>query len=125
MRRRRLLLGAGVLAGVAVGLVALVVWPPAPPSVTVQDVRKAETLVLGQETGEHHTSGIWVHGSGYIDGEATISLQLGGTPYKVAKLAGKVDFTWGGDWYSETAEVRYEPAPARSGHVVLRYRFSQ
>ena len=32
-------------------------------------------------------------------------------------------FEWGGDWYAETATVRYEPAGVRSGKVVLHYRF--
>jgi len=52
-------------------------------------------------------------------------LLLHGEPYKVAKLSGKVDFEWGGDWYAETAEIRYEPEDVRSGKVVLYYRFRQ
>jgi hypothetical protein len=95
------------------------------PSVAVGDVRQVETLVLGEKTGNPYTHGITVRGSGEVDGEATISLLLHDQPYKVAKLRGKVDFEWGGDWYSETAEVRYEPASVRSGKVVLHYRFHQ
>ena len=48
---------------------------------------------------------------------------LGGEPYKVKKLSGKVNFEWGGDWYSETAEIRYEPVKVRSGRLILHYRF--
>src|SRR4051794_17060235 len=96
--------------------VALAGWAFSSPSVSVRDVREAESLILGQATGNHHTWGISIRGSGRIDGEATITLLLAGQPYKVEKLSGEVDFEWGGDWYSETAEVRYEPANVRSGN---------
>jgi hypothetical protein len=93
------------------------------PKVEVKDVRQPETLVLGEETGNPHTHGIYIRGSGEVVGDATITLLLGGKPYKVAQLSGKVDFEWGGDWYSETAEARYEPGDVQSGKVVIYYRF--
>lgn len=93
------------------------------PSERVHDVCQAETLVLGQETGDLHTYGISIHGSGYIDGDATISLLLNGQPYKVEKLSGRFNFEWRAEWYAETASVRYEPAGVRSGKVVLYYEF--
>jgi hypothetical protein len=95
------------------------------PSVSISDVRQCETLVLGTKTGNPYTHGITIRGSGEIDGDATISLLLNGEQYKVAKLNGRIDFAWGGDWYSETAEVRYKPTSVRAGKVVLHYRFHQ
>jgi hypothetical protein len=95
------------------------------PSVSVSDVRQGETLVLGTKTGNPYTHGITIRGSGEIDGDATISLLLNGEQYKVAKLNGRIDFEWGGDWYSETAEVRYEPTNVQAGKVVLHYIFHQ
>lgn len=110
------------------------------PSVTVRDVRQPETLLLGTKSvahssyalssnGQcirtHSTYGINIKGSGDIDGQATISLLLNGAPYKVARVSGKVDFEWGGDWYAETAEIRYEPVNVRSGEVIVHYRFLQ
>jgi hypothetical protein len=81
--------------------------------------------VVGEKTGKRYTHGITIRGIGQIDGEGIISLLLNGEPYKVAKLSGKIDFQWGGDWYSETATIRYEPTIVRSGKLVLRYRFHQ
>ena len=95
------------------------------PSVAVRDVLHHETLVLGEKTGSRHTHGITIRGSGEVDGEATVALLLDGQPYKVAPLNGRVAFEWGGDWYSETAEIRYTPTNVRSGKVVLHYRFHQ
>src|SRR5438874_2298904 len=58
-------------------------WLSAWPSVAVRDVRKAETLLLGKETRNHFTHGISLRGSGYIDGNATISLLSDGKPVRV------------------------------------------
>src|SRR5437870_5444468 len=100
---KKLLVVGGFLLG---AVLAMAVWfLCAPyilmPSVTLTDVQQPETLVLGKKTGIP-THGITIRGSGEIDGEATISLLLNDEPYKVAKLSGKVNFEWGGDWYSET-----------------------
>jgi hypothetical protein len=119
MKRRGAIVG--ILGAAAVALVWFAI---SDPSVSVRDVRQPETLVLGVETG-HPAYSISIHGSGRIDGEATITLLLGGQPYRVEKLSGRVDFRWGGDWYSETAEVRYEPADVRSGKVVLHCSISK
>lgn len=114
----------GVMFVVAVAAIWLLSARPDSPRVAVSDVRRAETLMLGKETGDPYTHGLTIRGSGEIDGDATIALLFGGQPYKVAKLSGKVHFVWGGDWYSETAEVRYVPGEVRSGKVVLHYRFA-
>jgi hypothetical protein len=120
---KKLLVVGGLLL---VALLAVAVWylcAPNMPSVTLSNVRRPETLVLGKETGNGNVYGITIRGSGEIDGEAIVSLLLNGEPYKVEKLRGKVNFEWGGDWYSETAKIRYEPANVRTGKLVLHYRF--
>ena len=111
-----------LVIGTAVGLVT---WWMSGPRVAVGDVRHAETLVLGKGSSAGHTYALSIRGSGQIDGHATISLLLDGKPYKVEKLSGAVDFKWGGEWYADTAEVRYEPDGVRSGDVVLRYNFEK
>ena len=125
MKRLRIpvmLVAAGVLAASAWLLWASFIKMP---SVSVSDVMRNETLVLGTKTGKPYTHGVTIRGSGEIDGDATISLMLNGETYKVAKLHGSIDFEWGGDWYSETAEVLYEPTNVRSGNVALHYKFHQ
>ena len=108
---------------VAAGVV-FAVWALSDASTSVRDVRQAGTLVLGRETGSPYTWALSIRGSGQIDGEATISLLLGeGRPYVVERLSGKVDFEWRRDWYTEAAEVKYDPVSVRSGKLLLRYRF--
>ena len=117
--KKRIIIAAFVVAA----FVAITDWLLSAPSIAVRNVREAETLVLGQDAGNPCTYGISIHGSGHIDGEATLSLMVGGKPYRVQKLRGDINFEWDGDWYAETAEVRYEPAGVRSGKVVLSYQF--
>lgn len=64
-----------------------------------------------------------IKGAGSIDGTAQIELMLNGKPYKSQNLEGRVSFTWAGDWYSPTAELRYRPATVRGGELQLRYSF--
>jgi hypothetical protein len=120
MRKRATLVG--ILGAVAV---ALVWWALGEPSVAVRDVRQAEVLVLATKKTDRHPIAISIHCFGQIDGEATITLLVGGQPYRIEKLSGSVDFEWGGDWYSETAKVRYEPVDVRSGKLVLHYSISK
>jgi hypothetical protein len=124
---KKYLIAGGLLAAVALalGVGLLCVEYILPSRVAINDVREAEALELHAKNENGNTNGIYIHGSGEVDGEATISLLLGGEPNRVEKLNGRVDFEWGGDWYSETAEIRYEPANVRSGKVVLHYRFQQ
>lgn len=112
-----------VIILLAAAVIVIATRATSAPGVSVRDVRHAESLILGQESGNSHPWGIWIEGSGHVDGEATISLLLHGQPYKVERVRGRVEFEWGGDWYAETATVRYEPVNVRSGTVVLRYRF--
>jgi hypothetical protein len=124
---KRLLVTGGLLLVASLAVAGLCLYSTGilMPNVAVKDVCQPETLVIGRATGSPYTHGITIRGSGYIDGEATISLLLHGQPYQSAKLSGNVDFRWGGEWYSETAEIRYEPVNVRSGKVVLHYRFLQ
>lgn len=124
--KKLLLVAVGLLLVALLGLAVWLLCAPhiLMPNVALVDVRQPQTLVLGKKTGSP-AHGITIRGSGQIDGEATISLLLHDEPYKVAKINGHVDFEWGGDWYSETAEIRYAPTNVRSGKVVLHYKFHQ
>ncbi|TVQ55429.1 MAG: hypothetical protein EA377_03485 [Phycisphaerales bacterium] len=93
------------------------------PSVSVSDVRQPETIVLEQETGDDSVRWLTVRGSGVLNGEATISWVVDGQPYRVEQLNDEIDFEWGRDWHSRTAEIRYEPGEVRSGTVSLHYKF--
>jgi hypothetical protein len=114
-----------VICLLVAAVIAVAVWLFAMPSVTVNDVRKPETLVLRKSGGGTHVFALTVRGAGEITGKATVSLVLNGTPYKTEQLSGKVEFEWRGDWYSNTTEVRYEPVDVRGGNIVLKYKFHE
>ncbi len=119
--KKRILIG-GVLLVVVIA--AWLIWQQltAMSEVSITDVRQPETLLLTDpEVDLPHA--ITIRGSGEIDGHATISLMYDGKPDRTEQLSGSVEFEWGGDWYDESAEVRYEPNDVQGGHVTLHYKF--
>lgn len=117
-----------VICVLAAAMVAAAVWFLFPgfillARVTVNDVRKPENLVLRTSSDGTRIYALTVRGSGEIAGKATVSLLLNNSPYRTEQLSGKIDFEWRGDWYSNTANIRYEPTDVRSGNVVLKYEF--
>ncbi len=64
-----------------------------------------------------------VRGSGNLTGNAELVLMLNNKPYKTEHLNGKIDFSWGGDWYSDSMEIRYQPGKVETGNLKLEYSF--
>jgi hypothetical protein len=93
-------------------------------SVQITDVQKEETILLKNFQNSGHVYSISIRGSDSIDGDATVSLILNGEKYKTEELTGAVRFSWGGDWYADRAEIRYEPNTVNSGELVIAYSFS-
>jgi len=92
-------------------------------SVSVVDAGKEQVLELKKAVGLGNVYAISIQGHGYIDGKAKIMLMLKGKPYKTEPLVGKVNFVWGGDWYSDKAEIHYVPGEVSSGSITLEYKF--
>jgi len=88
------------------------------------DVTKAEAIVLRKKPEQGLVYSLSISGHGKIDGNAEISLILNGAPYKTEKLTGKIDFRWGGDWYYNQAEIRYNPGLVTGGNLRLKYKFN-
>lgn len=110
--------------GIAVLLLPLAACVDYNRSVKVVDVRREEVVILKNTYRTDHVHGINIRGSGNIDGEASISLILNGELYRTEILKGKVRFNWGGDWYSDKAEIRYTPKNVNSGELIIEYKFS-
>ena len=109
-----LLIATGLLAGCSVGS----------RKHEVADVTKTEVIVLAKKLGQGPVHSLSVVGLGKIDGNAEISLILHGGPYKTEKMSGKVTFRWGGDWYSDQAEIKYTPGTVTGGTLRLKYKFN-
>jgi hypothetical protein len=89
----------------------------------IADVTKPETIMLKKVSSQGNIYSMTVVGRGYLDGTAEIVLILNGKPYKTESLSGDVDFSWGGDWYSDSAKVEYKPSSVKSGNLSLKYKF--
>lgn len=92
--------------------------------VSIADVKKEQVVVLRKEPSQGNVYGISIRGNGNIDGEARIVWMLDGKPYKTEPVKKKVNFSWGGDWYSDTAEIHYEPVRVSRGELIIEYQFS-
>ncbi len=92
-------------------------------SYTISDVTKPEIITIHKRKSQGNIYGIKIVGKGYIDGEAVIHLILNGKEYQTKNLSGNITFQWGGDWYSDSAEIRYAPVNVKNGNIVLRYNF--
>lgn len=90
----------------------------------ISDITKSETIILEKDPGQGTIYSLTVNGEGRIEGKAEIALILNGDPYKTERLSGTVDFQWGGDWYSDQAEIRYSPKSTTGGSLRLRYKFN-
>ncbi len=89
----------------------------------IKDATRSEIVILEKELEQGNVHAITISGKGQISGKATLILILNEKPYKTAYLSGKVNFQWGGDWYSDTAEIRYHPISVDSGQLQITYRF--
>ncbi len=87
------------------------------------DIRKEETIVLTDTQRGDPVYAMDIHIQGHIRGEAAISLMLNGKPYRTEKLSGLVSVNWGGDWYSDTADIQYRPTTVSSGELLIQYKF--
>ncbi len=94
-----------------------------PQKTTFTAISEPATIALKARPGQKLIHAIHIRCSGTIDGQAQISLILNGKPYKTEDISGKVSFTWGGDWYSDSAEIQYKPEKVGSGVLNFRYSF--
>ena len=90
----------------------------------VPDVTKPNTIVLTKKPSQGFIHSFSASGSGEINGTAEISLILNGGPYKTETLSGSVAFQWGGDWYSDKAEIQYNPSSVTGGNLRLKCKFN-
>ncbi len=91
----------------------------------ITDVKQSQLLVLQKQPNQKNIVSMGLRCYGKMVGEAQLVLMLNGAPYKTANMKGKVDFTWGGDWYSDSMELRYQPSNVTSGQLIIDYTFSE
>ena len=89
----------------------------------IANVTRIETVILRKPAWQGSVHAISILGIGSIAGAAEVQLMLDSKIYRQVKVSGDFRFEIGGDWYSDTAEVRYVPTGVSSGNVTLRYHF--
>ena len=90
----------------------------------IADLQKPQVITLHKKSDQGNIYSMRIRGSGKLNSEARIVLMLNEKPYKTEQMNGKVNFTWGGDWYSDSMELRYQPLKVNSGIFVIEYYFA-
>ena len=91
--------------------------------VIVEDTSKKEVIILRKNPSQKYIHSIKINISGNVKGQSVISLILNNEPYKTKTLDGNFSFSWSGDWYSDIAEIIYQPIHVKDGDVIIRYEF--
>ena len=95
----------------------------------ITDVTKAQAVVLHKIPSQGHVHAVSIRVTGEIAGEATLQLfddrspKSDGSAYRQQELAGPVNVTWEGDWYSDEARIVYTPRKVSSGTIEIHYEF--
>jgi len=91
------------------------------------DVTKPSITLLHKMKGQEHVFGFFVHITGHIEGKGRVKLSYPNSntkSYKIEDISGDVDIKWGGDWYADVLEIKYEPiANVKSGVLSFEYAF--
>jgi hypothetical protein len=90
----------------------------------IADAKKPQVLILQKKPGQKNIVSMGIHCYGKLEGEAQLVLMLNGAPCKTEHMNGRVSFKWGGDWYSDSMEARYQPNNITSGQINIEYTFS-
>lgn len=91
-------------------------------NVSIVNIDKPQEIIL-KNNNNKNTYALNIKVTGYIDGNAVMYLVLHDKPYKTKPLSGSVDFTWGGDWYSNDAVIVYTPTNVTKGRLLINYGF--
>lgn len=91
--------------------------------VQIADVTRPTTLVLEKRFYQGSIHRLSVTATGSLAGSAEIQLILNDSIHEVRQINGQFDVSYSGDWYYDTAELRYVPEDVSSGHVTLEYAF--
>lgn len=89
----------------------------------IADVTRSETLILNKRTVQGSVHALRIVGVGTIQGTAEVQWMLNSDVYRRVTISGPFRFELEGDWYSDTAEVRYLPNGVSSGSVAITYEF--
>jgi hypothetical protein len=88
----------------------------------ITDLQKLQIITLSKRPSQGNIYSLSIHCTGKINGKAR--MMPDGKRQDTKELSGNVNFTWGGDWYADSVEIRYEPIQVSSGSLILEYTFS-
>ncbi len=89
----------------------------------ISDVARPCVIMLEKRAGQGNVYSVSIRVEGHIEGIAELSLNENGRSYRSERLSGKVDLNLNGDWYTNSAELKYRPVSVRKGVLRITYDF--
>jgi hypothetical protein len=86
----------------------------------ITDVNKPQVIMLHALPGQKHINSLGIRGTVNINGKARVMCMTS----EYVNISGKSRFNQGGEWYTTTAELSYEPLNVQSGTIVIEYSFT-
>ncbi len=96
---------------------------PARQAQVISDAARPCVLMLEKRAGQGNVYSVSIRLEGHLEGVAEISLNSNGKPYRNERLSGNVKFSLDGDWYTDSAELKYRPISVKRGFLRVTYDF--
>jgi len=93
-------------------------------TIEINDVQKSELIGVTNERFSFELGyQFTVTVTGWIEGEASLTLLKQGDAFRTKNLLGDVNFTWKENWTNGTAHLQYDPIDVESGSLTLVCEF--
>ena len=88
----------------------------------LRNLNAKQYIYLNKKETQKNVVGYKIIFKGYIDGKAKIVIYNEDKIYNEKIISDKIEFNWGGDWYSDTIKLQYIPlSKIKKGKIEISY----
>jgi len=88
----------------------------------LHNLNTKQYIYLNKKDTQKNVVGYKIIFKGYIDGRAKIIIYNGDKIYNEKIISNKIEFNWGGDWYSDAIKLQYIPlSKIKKGNIEISY----
>ena len=88
----------------------------------LRNLNAKQYIYLNKKETQKDIVGYKIIFKGYIDGKAKIVMYNEDKIYNEKVISNKIEFSWGGDWYSDVIKLQYIPlSKIKNGNIEISY----
>ena len=88
----------------------------------LRNLNAKQYIYLNKKETQKNVVGYKIIFKGYIDGKAKIVMYNEDKIYNEKIISNKIEFSWGGDWYSNAIKLQYIPlSKIKKGNIEISY----